>query len=375
MWKWFAALACTIGLLSSPALAETGARAFQKVPVTHWGYEAIQLLEQYEHFTGAPRETFSGAIAVTRYEFATATERIYGSIQSRVLAATRPGTLPQELEKFERLLDEFGEDLALLGPDVEEMRRELAAMSQRVARLQNTFEPRRASVGDSEPAPVQPLAGERSLDQPSFPELAPNPIGGSIKGLGTSIGDATLQLNLRGPDPFDTLTKLPLTTPFEGGAIQARFSLPIGQHLVSAFYDREGGHSDRYGLWTPYLTPGPVEGIGARIDGPITSKLGFNVEGASLRPLETDFSQMFYLRTGLKYKMGAVSLALGYEWFRQLGAPGMNFDGGAYTVGIGRSFGQRARLDVFYRWFDGPDSLGGRDVGNAGAITQFSVRF
>lgn len=180
--------AATIGavtLLPGAAQAQAQGRGpFADVPMNHWAYDAVTQLAQRGIFTGYPDNTFSGKRALTRYEFAVALQRMLQDVQRQIAMNPGPkgdkgdpgapgargpqgvpgvagapgpvgppgppGVTPQQLEEFrrqqgllrnditalQRLAQEFSSELAMLGADVEQLKKNLAALADRVGRLE-----------------------------------------------------------------------------------------------------------------------------------------------------------------------------------------------------------------------------------------------
>jgi predicted porin/uncharacterized coiled-coil protein SlyX len=160
-----------------------GRGPFDDVPQGHWAYDAVTDLAKRGVFTGYPDGTFKGKRALTRYEFAVALQRLLTEVQRMIdtgktgagakgdtgpagpagAAGARgpqgpagppgpPGVTPGQLQdmnnrigilrsdvdKIQKLLQEFSAELAMLGADVEQIKRNLAALTDRVGRLEET---------------------------------------------------------------------------------------------------------------------------------------------------------------------------------------------------------------------------------------------
>jgi hypothetical protein len=178
--KWALVTGAALGacLLAPGAVqAQQAHGPFADVPSGHWAYDAVNQLAQRGIFTGYPDGTFSGKRALTRYEFAVALQRMLQEVQREIAAIHQgpgpvgppgapgangangapgppgpPGVTPEELEQFRRehatlrqdltalqkLAQEFSSELAMLGTDVETLKRNLAALTERVGRLEAT---------------------------------------------------------------------------------------------------------------------------------------------------------------------------------------------------------------------------------------------
>ena len=179
LWISVALLAGTI----LPARAQEPG-PFDDVPPTHWAYRAVQELQQRGIFTGYPDGTFSGRRATTSYEFAVALQRLLQEIDRRVGELARgaqgppgppgprgprgepgppgppgprgePGPpsaadltplrnaqnqLRQDVATLQRLVAEFSNELQMLGSDVEQLKRSLQALLERVGRIEETIQ-------------------------------------------------------------------------------------------------------------------------------------------------------------------------------------------------------------------------------------------
>ncbi|MFN3651241.1 MAG: S-layer homology domain-containing protein [Armatimonadota bacterium] len=183
-WALWAGAALAAGaLLPSAARAQGG--AFADVPMNHWAYDAVNQLAEKGIFTGYPDGTFAGRRALTRYEFAIALQRMLAEVQRMIDAAKlqgpkgdpgpagargpagergpigppgQPGPRgegvnPAELERINRelgllrsdvtnlqnLAKEFSAELAMLGADLEQAKRNIAALNERVGRVEATI--------------------------------------------------------------------------------------------------------------------------------------------------------------------------------------------------------------------------------------------
>ena len=184
---WAGAAIGAAAMLPSAAHAQAAKAGgpFQDVPQTHWAYDAVQSLAQKGIFTGYPDGTFSGRRALTRYEFAVALQRMLQQVE-RDIAGIKAGTGPagpagpaggrgpagqrgpagpagpvgprgagteeelaairrqqalmrQDITNLQRLTQEFASELAMLGADVEQLKRNLQALTDRVTRIEGTI--------------------------------------------------------------------------------------------------------------------------------------------------------------------------------------------------------------------------------------------
>ena len=113
-----------------PALANP----FVDVPLNHWAYDAVQSVAAKGIFIGYPDGTFGGNRAATRYEFAMATARMLAYMEQRIDEA---GFATQEdVAMLEKLVQEFADELRLLGVTVDDLKRALGEQSEAVKALE-----------------------------------------------------------------------------------------------------------------------------------------------------------------------------------------------------------------------------------------------
>jgi hypothetical protein len=157
--------------LGRAAYAAPAQGPFADVPTDHWAYDAVNELAALGIFNGYPDQTFGGKRALTRYEFAVALQRMLQDVQRRIDAIPRgpggtpapgvagqrgpagpagpqgpAGISPEELarmrsaiETLQRLAREFSDTLATLGSDVDQLKRDLAALQARVGKVEETI--------------------------------------------------------------------------------------------------------------------------------------------------------------------------------------------------------------------------------------------
>ena len=142
-------------------------RAFTDVPEEHWAYDAVDELQQEGLIAGYPNGTFQGKNPITRYEFAMVIQRLLPLIQegekptdpktgqpvdlfgyatkADVDSAVKGIQIPDvsglakksDVDTISRLVNEFKDELAALGVDVDGVKRDLAALSLRVEAIEN----------------------------------------------------------------------------------------------------------------------------------------------------------------------------------------------------------------------------------------------
>ena len=160
-------LTVIVGILLLMAAA-SGAYAqgpFADVPTDHWAYEAVNDLQEKGILIGYPEGTFQGKRALTRYEFAVAISRMIPVIVEQVLQRVpggaqgvsqeqlkalqervttlegKPGAISgpigsMDLDNLRKLMDQFRDELAALGVDVDALKRDVANLTERVGALE-----------------------------------------------------------------------------------------------------------------------------------------------------------------------------------------------------------------------------------------------
>ncbi len=387
MCKWIVVATVAASCLAGTgALAMEPSRPYQQVAANHWTYAAVAGLEKHGYVTGSPVGSFAGSRKLTRYAFATAVERMYRSLQPRVLSATKPGQLPEDLRTFRRLLDEFAGEIATLGPDVAEMKRQFESLEQRVARLEKEATPlesRRLAGG----IPADTLLSTRSFGLRSalagslFSDAAPAvgrpamDASGFRPGLAAAAGPLSFGVNLNGPDRLTSMQDLPLENPTDALNYRGELSLALNKYTLRAFYGRQNDLWDRFGE-TPFAQLGSSTTLGYGVSGPISDRLGFEFATATTTAEDRDvLARVLSFRGGLNYQIGHFTVGLDYERSR-FGAAGNAFNFDVYGLSFGRSFGN-TKVDVLLRHSlttGGIGSTSGGD-GSSSAITQISVKF
>ena len=164
---------------------------FADVPVAHPAYAAIQFIASAGVFTGYPDNTFSGKRALSRYEFSVALQRMLQHVQRQLtvrktsnnsdislrlinpapyppvcayslrLMSSPPGPtptpfdpakLPELMAWIRALTEEFDTELAMLGSDVQQLKKNLEILDQRIERLPQppaTVKPQGAATGNT----------------------------------------------------------------------------------------------------------------------------------------------------------------------------------------------------------------------------------
>ena len=146
-------LVVAILVCAAPAFAQG---PFNDVPTDHWAYDAVNKLQKDGIVIGYPDGTFSGKRAMSRYEFAAAIARLVFPDEPGVFDPS-PYVRKSELDKYalktdipdisklatkadvdalRRLIDEFRDELASLGVDVDALKRDVAALGARVSAIE-----------------------------------------------------------------------------------------------------------------------------------------------------------------------------------------------------------------------------------------------
>ena len=148
-------LAVLVILCAAPAIAQG---PFNDVPTDHWAYDAVNTLQRDGIVIGYPDGTFGGKRAMSRYEFAVAIARLVPMITpgspaagvtnaelQKILADyAKKSEIPDisklatkaDVDAIRKLVDEFGNELAALGVDVDALKRDVAALTARVDALE-----------------------------------------------------------------------------------------------------------------------------------------------------------------------------------------------------------------------------------------------
>jgi hypothetical protein len=118
------------------------AQPFADVPADHWAFDAIAELAAKGILEGYPDGTFKGDRAMTRYEMAMALARILARIEAVQKSIPPPVKIPPpevrraDIDRLQRLLNEFRAELSALGVRITAIEEDLSALR---ARLDNTF--------------------------------------------------------------------------------------------------------------------------------------------------------------------------------------------------------------------------------------------
>jgi len=119
--------------LVGPAFAQP----FADVPADHWAFDAIAELAAKGILEGFPDGTFKGDRAMTRYEMAMALARILARIEA--IKIPPPPKIPPpevrraDIDRLQRLINEFRAELSALGVRITAVEEQLAAVKARLA--------------------------------------------------------------------------------------------------------------------------------------------------------------------------------------------------------------------------------------------------
>lgn len=122
------AVAASVALASfSAATRSAVATPFADVPANHWAYQAIQSLAADGLVEGYPDGRFKGDRPMTRYEMAVLIARVVAKVESMAPAYASK----TDLEKLQKLMDAFKDELDALGVRVTNLEDSLAALDKR----------------------------------------------------------------------------------------------------------------------------------------------------------------------------------------------------------------------------------------------------
>ena len=122
---------------------------FSDVPSDHWAYRAVNHLQQEGVIVGYPDGTFKGDNLFTRYEMAMVVARIYDQLSDMI--DNNVPDLPDDLvymddldalkDELDDLLDEFAEELEMIGYDIDDMKDWMWNIEDRVSALEKMGQP------------------------------------------------------------------------------------------------------------------------------------------------------------------------------------------------------------------------------------------
>jgi hypothetical protein len=129
--KRLATLVLTAGFIfGSLVMTGQGASAtpFSDVPANHWAYQAIQSLAADGLVEGYPDGKFKGDRPMTRYEMAVLVARVIAKVQAGM---PRDYATKADLDKLQKLIDAFKDELDALGVRVTNLEDSLDALDKR----------------------------------------------------------------------------------------------------------------------------------------------------------------------------------------------------------------------------------------------------
>jgi len=106
-----------------PAMEQvTNVSQLRDVQPTDWAYEALRsLVERYGCIAGYPDGTFRGNRALSRYEFAAGVNACLQQIEKLIAVSTADFVTKEDLTTLQRLISEFGTELATLRTRVDNL--------------------------------------------------------------------------------------------------------------------------------------------------------------------------------------------------------------------------------------------------------------
>jgi hypothetical protein len=117
---------------------------FSDVPSDHWAYRAVNHLQQEGIIVGYPDGTFKGDNLFTRYEMAMVVARIYDQLSDMMKDIQMPdmsdyatqADLDDLRSYVDDLLDEFADELEMIGYDIDDMKDWMWNIEDRVSALE-----------------------------------------------------------------------------------------------------------------------------------------------------------------------------------------------------------------------------------------------
>ncbi|BAZ43431.1 putative porin major outer membrane protein [Chondrocystis sp. NIES-4102] len=98
----------------------TNVNQLRDVTPSDWAYEALRsLVDRYGCIVGFPNQTYRGSQALTRYEFAAGLNSCLNQIER--LIASSQSVSQEDLDKIERLTQEFEAELATIGGKIDDL--------------------------------------------------------------------------------------------------------------------------------------------------------------------------------------------------------------------------------------------------------------
>ncbi|HVK07100.1 MAG TPA: S-layer homology domain-containing protein [Armatimonadaceae bacterium] len=143
----------SVALAAAPAFAQQAPASFADVPTDHWAYASVEKLRDAGIVIGYPDGTYGGKRAMTRYEFAVAIARLldkvgtgaqpidaYTKAEADALFAKKSDlagfATKADVDELRRLVDEFKNELATLGQQINTINTKLADLEKRVSAIE-----------------------------------------------------------------------------------------------------------------------------------------------------------------------------------------------------------------------------------------------
>ncbi len=117
---------------------------FSDVPADHWAYRAVNHLQQEGIIIGYPDGTFKGDNLFTRYEMAMVIARIYDALMDAITNVSTElptdlvyqSDLDDAMATVNDLIDEFAQELEMIGYDIDDMKDWMWNIEDRVSALE-----------------------------------------------------------------------------------------------------------------------------------------------------------------------------------------------------------------------------------------------
>ncbi|MBP0020354.1 MAG: carbohydrate porin [Cyanobacteria bacterium SBLK] len=118
----------------------TGASKFTDVSPGDWAFQALDdLVRRYDCLKGYPNGTYRGNRALSRYEFAAGLNACLQQIERLIAETTADFATREDLETLRRLMEEFEEELALLGVRIDNLEGRVAFLEDNQFSTTTTF--------------------------------------------------------------------------------------------------------------------------------------------------------------------------------------------------------------------------------------------
>jgi hypothetical protein len=333
----------------------TNVSQLSDVEPTDWAYEALRsLVERYGCIAGYPDGTYRGNRAMSRYEFAAGLNACLLQIEKLIAASTADFVTKEDLATLQRLIDEFGAELATLRTRVDNL-------EGRVTFLENhQFSTTTKLVGEA----IFAVTDSFSADI----DISDLDVDVDDRGTNTILGDRVrldFQTSFTGRDVLHTRLAAGNTTPFQpNGSFEGNqtfdlnpgnnndifldwlaYEFPFGSskvYIAAAggihadyapvlnpyFYDGDGGTAalSSFAQQSPIYRIGGGAGIGIRLGvgrapilGPTSLSLGYLADNGNNPGIDTglfngDYSALAQLNFTVNDRLGlAATYVHGYH--------------------------------------------------------------